>query len=113
MKLYATPLGITLITTAKCKANLAAFVQQDGLYNAARIARQTAIYDWELGVSNTFATNFGTRWNTQWAQGGFINYTTEIPIHRPRELNSPTIRSQRCVPPSTRSRLSDVSSNCS
>lgn len=32
-----------------------------------------------LGVSNTLATKFGTRWNTEWAQAGFINHTTAIP----------------------------------
>ena len=31
------------------------------------------------GVSNTLATHWGTRWNTQWAQAGFINNTTAIP----------------------------------
>src|SRR5438270_3937826 len=86
---YAQLLGIKLITTAQCEANLAAFVEQNKLYNAARSAEQTAsdayqatldpIYDWVLGVSNTLATIFGTRWNTQWAQAGFINHTTAIP----------------------------------
>lgn len=89
MQAYATTLGIKLITTAQCQANLTAFVQQDGLYNAARSADQAAsdayqatlgpIYEWVLGVSNTLATKFGTRWNTEWAQAGFTNHTTAIP----------------------------------
>ena len=71
------------------QANLTAFSTQDGAFNAARSARQTAsdgygtalaaVYDWLMGVSNTLATHWGTRWNTQWAQAGFINNTTAIP----------------------------------
>lgn len=89
MQAYATTLDIKLITTAQCEANLADFIAKDGTYNAARAAQQTAsdshqaalapIYPWVLGVSNTLATRFGTRWNTEWAQAGFTNYTTAIP----------------------------------
>jgi hypothetical protein len=87
---YSAPLGLSLISTAQMQTNLSAFITQDGAFNAARSARQTAsdawtaaqgnIYDWLLGVSNMLATHFGTRWNTQWAQAGFINNTTAIPV---------------------------------
>ena len=89
MQTYGSTLGITLVTLAECEGNLAAFIAQDGSYNAGRSAQQTAsnnyqtalepIYPWLLGVSNTLATIFGTRWNTEWAQAGFINKTTQIP----------------------------------
>lgn len=89
LKAYGTELEIKLITEAQATSNLAAFVEQDGLYNAARSLQQTAsdtyqatlgpIYTWLLGVSNTLATKFGTRWNTEWAQAGFTNRTTAIP----------------------------------
>jgi hypothetical protein len=89
MEELSVPLGLTLISTAQMQTNLSAFITQDGAFNAARSAQQTAsdawataqaaIYAWLLGVSNTLATHFGTRWNTQWAQAGFINNTTAIP----------------------------------
>ena len=89
MTALSGPLNLTLITTAQMQANLTAFSTQDGAFNAARSARQTAsdgyatalaaVYDWLMGVSNTLATHWGTRWNTQWAQAGFINNTTAIP----------------------------------
>lgn len=89
MKAYAVALAIKLITLAECEANLAAFVLQNGLYNAARSTEQNAsdayqatlppIYDWLLGVSNSLATRLGTRWSTLWAQAGFINHSTAVP----------------------------------
>lgn len=89
MQALSSTLHLTLITTGEIKADLAAFVEQDSAYNAARSAKgaasdtysgaMRAIYDWLLGVSNVLATRFGTRWNTQWAQAGFINNTTAIP----------------------------------
>ena len=89
MKAYASTLKLTLITTEACQSNLTAFIKQNGNYNGARSAEQVAsdayqatlppVYDWVLGVSNMLATRFGTRWNTQWAQAGFINHTTGIP----------------------------------
>lgn len=80
---------ITMLTAAQLQSALDAFVTQDGAFNAARSARQTAsdsyqtatgaVYDWLLAVSNMLATRFGTRWNTEWAQAGFINHSTGIP----------------------------------
>lgn len=89
MQALATPLKLTLITTAQMEANLAAFTAQDTAYNAARSARQNAsdgftaamaaVYPWELAVRSILAARFGTRWNTQWAQAGFTNPSTAIP----------------------------------
>lgn len=89
MQALATPLGLTLITTAQMEANLAAFTAQDTAFNAARSARQTAsdgftaamaaVYPWELAVRNILVARFGTRWNTRWAQAGFTNGSTAIP----------------------------------
>ena len=89
MTQFSTVLKLTLITTAQMQTNLTAFANQDAAFNAARSAQQTAsdayqpalaaVYDWLLGVSNTLATRFGTRWSREWAQAGFINNTTAIP----------------------------------
>lgn len=89
MEAQGTSLPVTYITTQQCKDNLADFIAKNNTYNAGRSTLQTAstanqnalapIYPWLLGVSNTLATRFGTRWNTQWAQAGFSNYTTGIP----------------------------------
>ncbi len=86
---FSTVLKLTLIPTAQMQANLTAFANQDAAFNAARSAQQTAsdayqpalaaVYEWLLGVSNTLATRFGTRWSREWAQAGFNNNTTAIP----------------------------------
>src|SRR2546430_1253110 len=86
MTALSAELKLTLISTQQMQANLSAFITQDGAFNAARSAKQTAsdgwtaaqgsIYDWLLGVSNMLATHFGTRWNTQWARAGFTNNST-------------------------------------
>lgn len=89
MTQFSTVLKLTLITTAQMQTNLTAFASQDAAFNTARSAQQTAsdayqptlaaVYDWLLGVSNTLATRFGTRWSREWAQAGFTNNTTAIP----------------------------------
>ena len=80
---------VTMVTAAGMKADLDAFILQDGDFNAARSARKEfsdayqettdAVYGWLLAVSNMLATPFGTRWSTAWAQAGFVNHSTAIP----------------------------------
>jgi hypothetical protein len=80
---------VTMVTVANMQSALDAFIAADGAFNAARSARQSAsdayqaaigaLYPWLLSVSNVLASYFGTRWNTQWAQAGFINNSTAIP----------------------------------
>jgi len=86
---FGAAVPITMVTAAEIQAVLDAFVTQEAEYNAARSARLAAslafqgtmglVYEWLLGVSNTLATRFGTRWSTEWAQAGFINRSTGIP----------------------------------
>ena len=82
-------LGITQITPAEFAPILATFADQDNAFNAGRSTRQAAsdlfqsnaatLTAW-LGVVRTvLAGQFGQRWNTAWAQAGFINNTTQIP----------------------------------
>ncbi|MEA3187275.1 MAG: hypothetical protein QOD99_1105 [Chthoniobacter sp.] len=80
---------VVMVTAAQMQTALDAFVTQDSAFNAQRSARQTAsdsyqaamsaIYDWLLASSNVLANSFGTLWNTQWAQAGFVNHSTAIP----------------------------------
>ena len=82
-------LKLSLVTAEQFQTDLTAFTMQNDAYNAQRSARQTAsdafqnemgtVYNWLLGVSNTLASAWGTRWSTAWAQAGFTNYTTGIP----------------------------------
>lgn len=80
---------ITMVTAAEMQTDVDAFSGLEADFNAARSARLKAsltfqdamgpVYEWLLGVSNTLATRFGTRWSTEWAQAGFINNSTAIP----------------------------------
>lgn len=86
---YGQQLPIVLVTATQVGTDTSAFATADGAFNQGRSARQTAsdtyqatlgsLYDWLLSASNMLASHFGTRWNTQWAQAGFINNTTAIP----------------------------------
>ncbi len=86
---FGAAIPITMITAAQLQTDLEAFITQEAEFNAARSARLAAsltfqetmapVYEWLLGVSNTLATRFGTRWSTEWAQAGFINRSTGIP----------------------------------
>ena len=86
---YGQTLPIVLVTANQVGTDTAAFATADGAFNAGRSAVQTAsnahqatlepLYDWLLAVSNMLASRYGTRWNTEWAQAGFINHSTAIP----------------------------------
>lgn len=86
---FGAAIPITMITAAQLQTDLDAFINHEAEFNAARSARLAAseiyqgtlvpVYEWLLGVSNTLATRFGTRWSTEWAQAGFINHSTGIP----------------------------------
>jgi hypothetical protein len=82
-------LGITQITVASFGALLAAFNAALGVYNSARSSRQVA-YDlfhskedditaWLKVVRGILIGDFGDRWNTMWAQAGFVQPSTAIP----------------------------------
>ena len=82
-------LDITQITAAEFQTYLTAFSNADNAFNAGRSARQTAsdIYqaalvamdDWLAVTKGVLLGRFGYRWTTEWAQAGFINYTTQLP----------------------------------
>ena len=82
-------LGITQITPAKFQTYLTAFSNADNAFNAGRSARQAAsdtyqaavaaMDDWLAVTKSVLVGSFGIRWTTEWAQAGFINYTTQLP----------------------------------
>jgi hypothetical protein len=86
---FGAGIPITMITAAQLQTDLDTFIDHEAEFNAARSARLAAsltfqdtmepVYAWLMGVSNTLATRFGSRWSTQWAQAGFINHSTGIP----------------------------------
>ena len=82
-------LGITQITPASFEAELDAFTDALDVYNAKRSSRQsaynlfhtneTALSDWLSEVRNVLMARFGERWNTMWAQAGFVQPSIAIP----------------------------------
>jgi hypothetical protein len=85
----AATLGITQFTAASFGAILTAFKAAYSSYNSARSAEQAA-YDvfhakdedikaWLKVVRGIFIGHFGDRWNTMWAQAGFVQPSTRIP----------------------------------
>lgn len=106
---------MTMTTAKKMHDDTQAFLVADNNFNAGRSTLQTAsdtyqatldlLYTWLLNVSNMLANRFGTRWNTQWAQAGFINNTTGIPTRIASRVTlaqrlvdfSPRIRATRCL----------------
>lgn len=84
-----TKIPITLVTATQVGTDTSAFATADSAFGAGRSAQQEAsdayqvttgpLYDWLLSVSNMLASRFGTRWNTAWAQAGFVNHSTGIP----------------------------------
>lgn len=72
------------------------FIAQDGSYNAARSARQSAsndnqraigvVADWLQVAKNVLTGRFGNRWNTQWAQAGFLHPSIAIPANAQEQL---------------------------
>ena len=87
---------VTMTTAKILSASTQAFATADNSFNAGRSTFQTAsdayqatlgpLYTWLLNLSNVLANRFGTRWNTQWAQAGFINNTTAIPNRTPQRI---------------------------
>ena len=89
LNLLGTTLKITQITPAEFQAYLSAYINADNDFNAGRSSQQeasdvsqaaiAAIGEW-LGVVRSVLTgSFGIRWNTMWAQAGFINNSTAVP----------------------------------
>src|SRR4051794_16881690 len=93
----ASELNITQITAAQFQAQLAAFLAAQGAFDAARSAKQptsdaylpavAATRDWLMTARNAFIKSFGTRWNTQWAQAGWSNNSTAIPVRQAAQLS--------------------------
>src|SRR5439155_15831160 len=82
-------LGITQISAAGMQSLLDTYVSADTIFNQARSALNTA-YDefhssddalsgWLGKVRLIFITDFGLRWNTQWAQAGYSTPSTATP----------------------------------
>ena len=90
LKALGVPLGITQITEAGFKAILDAFTRALSLYNQARSNQQTAynlyhakmadLDSWLTVVRGILVGDFGNRWNTMWAQAGFVQSSTAIPV---------------------------------
>jgi hypothetical protein len=82
-------LKITQITPVEFNTELNALITADGVFNAARTAKQmasnlfkpadVALSDWLQVTRNILAGRFGNRWSTMWAQAGFTNSTTAVP----------------------------------
>ena len=87
---------VVMVTAAQLQTDLDGFIAKDVSFNAARSARLAAsevfqgkmetLYEWLLAVSNVLASRFGTRWSTAWAQAGFINRSTGIPVKTEERL---------------------------
>ena len=84
-----TVIPVTMVSAGQLQTDLDAFIAVDTGFNAARSTRlavsevfqaeMESVYEWLLGVSNTLASRFGSRWSTAWAQAGFINRSTGVP----------------------------------
>lgn len=80
---------VTMVTAKQMHDDTEAFRTADNNFNMGRSSEQDAsstyqaalapLYNWLLHVSNMLASRFGTRWNTSWAQAGFIDHTTAVP----------------------------------
>jgi hypothetical protein len=89
IKTVGSSVPVVLVTAVQMHDDTDAFSKADNDFNAGRSAEQAAsdsyqatlgsLYTWLLAVSNLLVTLFGTRWNTAWAQAGFVNHTTAIP----------------------------------
>lgn len=96
MQALATPLGLTLITTAQMQANLTAFISADAAFNAGRSTKQAASdayqgalaanFTWLGSVKNMLVSRWGSGWSTRWAQAGFVNHSTAIPRTQDQQL---------------------------
>jgi hypothetical protein len=85
-----TSLGITQITPEAFQADLNAFTTEESSYIATRSSRQAdynrfhsaekALTDWLQITRNVLAARFGSRWSTAWAQAGFVNASTALPV---------------------------------
>jgi hypothetical protein len=86
---YGADLKISQITPEEFEAELQTLISKEGVFNAARTARQSAsnafksadgtLSGWLAVTRNVLAARFGGRWSTMWAQAGFNNSTTAIP----------------------------------
>ena len=92
-----TTLGITQITAASFQTKLNEFIAADGIFNAARSARQTAsdawttatsaVGDWLAVTRNVLAGRFGSRWSAEWAQAGWVSPSTAVPQRTDDQLS--------------------------
>lgn len=93
---YGAELKITQITPEEFETELQALINKEGEFNAARTARQSAsnvfkpaegaLSGWLKITRNVLAARFGGRWSTMWAQAGFNNNTTAIPVRMEERL---------------------------
>lgn len=89
-------LKITQITPAQFAAELDAFTAAESEFNAARSAKQAAADIFKpadaalaerLQVTrNILAGHFGVRWSTMWAQAGFVDHSTAVPVRIEQRL---------------------------
>ena len=80
---------VTMVTETQVATDLQSFVTAEETFNAARSAAQTksdiyqaalqAVYVWLLAARSVLVPKFGSRWNTAWAQAGFVNHSTAVP----------------------------------
>ena len=103
LTLLGTTLKITQITPAEFQADLTAFIDSDNDFNAGRSSQQEAsdaaqasigaIGDWLGVVRGVLTASFGIRWNTMWAQAGFVSNSTAVP----RNANARIVLASRLV----------------
>ena len=87
--LLGTDLGITQVTATGFKSQLDVFLEDLGGYNSKRSSRQaafdlfhdkeTVMSDWIMKVRNSLISPFGDKWNTMWAQVGFVQPKIGLP----------------------------------
>ena len=89
LALLGTDLGITQVTAVAFESQLDAFLETLGIYNRKRSSRQAAfdlyheketdMSDFIRKVRNSLLSPFGDRWNTMWAQVGFVQPSIGLP----------------------------------
>ena len=91
-----TTLGITQMTPATFQAKIDAATSAEAAFGTARSARDTAFtasdaaqsagQSWLFSARAVLTTWLGIRWNTQWAQAGFVNTSTAVPSLQAAQL---------------------------
>jgi hypothetical protein len=81
---------VTMVTATDMEAKLDLFTEKNNAFNTARSARlaaseafqasMAAVAVWLQASRNALVPKLGNRWNTAWAQAGFINTSTAVPV---------------------------------